>query len=176
MRRNATSKLIWTAIVGAMLVVPLLVSASLAQPRGERGFRGRHGGDDPRALLRELDLTEEQRQEMHALAEPSAKETFERVRQTRKALNEAVENGEDEGAIRQYAYELGMAEGDAAVARAQTHAQMMQILTDEQVEKYEALKEERKEKMEARRQRFEERRSKRRSSRDQHSAFSIQEY
>ena len=149
-------------MVGAMLVVPLLISASSAQPRRERGSRGRHGGNHQRALLRELDLTEEQRQEMHALAEPSAKETFERAMQTRQALNEAVENGEDEGAIRQFAYELGMAEGDAAVERARTHAQMMQILTDEQREKYEALKAERKQKMEERRQRFEERRSKRR--------------
>ena len=150
-------------MVGAMLVVPLLISASTAaQPRRERGSRGRHGGDHQRALLRELDLTEEQRQEMHALAEPSAKETFERALQTRQALNEAVENGEDESAIRQYAYELGMAEGDAAVERARTHAQTMQILTDEQRVKYEALKAERKQKMEERRQRFEERRSKRR--------------
>ena len=149
-------------MVGGMLVVPLLISASIAQPRGERGFRGRHGRDHARALLRELDLTEEQRQEMHALAEPSAKETFERAAQMRKALNEAVENGVDESAIRQYAYELGMAEGDAAVERARTHAQMMQILTDEQREKYEALKEERKQEMEERRQRFKERRSKRR--------------
>ena len=68
-RRNATSKLIWTAMASGMLVVPLLISASIAQPRGERGSRGRHGGDHPRALLRELDLTEEQRQEMHSLAE-----------------------------------------------------------------------------------------------------------
>ncbi len=149
-------------MVGAMLVVPLLISASIAQPRGERGFRGRHGRDHQRALLRELDLSEEQRQEMHAFAESSAKETFERAAQTRKALNEAVENGEDESAIRQYAYELGMAEGDAAVERARTHAQMMQILTDEQRVKYKALKAERKQKMEERRQRFEERRSKRR--------------
>jgi Spy/CpxP family protein refolding chaperone len=113
-------------------------------------------------LLRELGLTEEQREEMHALADPSSRETFERATQMRNALNEAVENGENESAIRQYAYELGMAEGDAAVARARTHAQVMQILTDEQREKYRALKAERKQKMEERKQRFEERRSQRR--------------
>ncbi len=161
-RRNATSKLIGTAMVGAMLVVPLLVSASIAQPWGGRDSRGRHGGDHPRALLRELGLTEEQREEMHALADPSSGETFERATQMRNALNEAVENGEDESAIRQYAYELGMAEGDAAVSRARTHAHMMQILTDEQRGKYRALKAERKQKMEERKQRFEERRSQRR--------------
>ena len=162
-RRNVTSKLIWTAMVGAILVVPLLISASIAQPRGERGSRGRHGGDHPRAFLRGLDLTEEQRQEMHALAEPSSKETFERVTQMRKTLNEAVENGEQPDAIRQFAYDLGMAEGDAAVERARMHAQMMQILTDEQREKYETLKQERKQAMEERRLRSEERRSKRRN-------------
>ena len=126
-RRNATSKLIWTAMVGSMLVVPLLISASIAQPRGGRGSRGRHGGDPSRAFLRELDLTEEQRQQMHTLAEPSSRETFERATQMRNALNEAIENGEDEGALRQHAYELGMAEGDAAVERARTHAQMIRV-------------------------------------------------
>ena len=161
-RRNATSKLIWTAMVGSMLVVPLLISASIAQPQGGRGSRGRHGGDPSRAFLRELDLTEEQRQQMHALAEPSSRETFERTMQMRNALNEAIENGEDEGALRQHAYELGMAEGDAAVERARTYAQMMQILTDGQREEYQALKAERKQEMEERRQRFEERRRKRR--------------
>ena len=94
-----------------------------------RGSRGRHGGDPSRAFLRELDLTEEQRQQMHTLARAIFKRDVRACdAQMRNALNEAIENGEDEGALRQHAYELGMAEGDAAVERARTHAQMIHIL------------------------------------------------
>ncbi len=101
---------------------------------------------------------------MGALREQgSSRETMERLMERRQALNEAVENGADEGTLRQLAFESGEAEGDAAVERARVHRQMMEILTAEQREKYQALKQEQKQKMEERRQRFQERMENRRN-------------
>ena len=166
-RQNITTKLLWTALVGSMLAVPLTLSASI-QPEGRRGFRGDRGGSG-RAIFHELDLSEGQREQMRALREGqqgqqgTSREIFERLMERRNALNEAVDNGADEAAIRQLAYECGEAEGDAAVERARMHAQMMEILTEEQREQYLAFKEEQKQKREQRRKRKQERMENRRN-------------
>jgi Spy/CpxP family protein refolding chaperone len=100
---------------------------------------------------------------MRALREQgTSRETFERVRDRRRALEEAVENGADEGTLRQLAFDYGEAEGDAAVERARMHARVMEILTPEQRQQYQTLREEQKQKMEERRERMRERRDNRR--------------
>ncbi len=157
-RQNITTKLLWTALVGSMLAVPLTLSASV-QREGRRGFRGDRAGGG-RAIFHKLDLSEDQRAQMHALREGTSRDNFERLMERRKALGEAVDNGAtDEATIRQLAYELGEAEGDAAVERARMHAQMMEILTEEQREQYLALKEAHEQKKEERRKRMENRRN-----------------
>ena len=166
MKRNKiTTKLLWTALVGSLLAVPLTLSAS-AQPEGRRGRhedrvgRGGRGGE----ILRELDLTDEQRNQMRALREQgSSREVMERLRERRDKLNEAVDSGADEGTIRQLGFELGEAEGDAAIERSKMHAQLMQILTPEQREQYQTLRAEQKQKMEERRERMRERMENRRN-------------
>ena len=162
MKLKLTKDTVAGVLVGVLLTASSAASVS-AQPDGRRG-RGFHGGRDggPRAILRELDLSDEQREQLRALAEQgSSRETMERTREARKALNEAVESGADEGAIRQLAYDLGQTEGDAAVERARIHAGMMQILTPEQRQEYETLQQEREKEIEERRQRFQERRNRR---------------
>ena len=165
MRQSITRKTVWLALAGMLLAAPL---AFAAQERGRRG-RGMHGGGrdghggGPGALMRELDLTEEQQEQLRAVFEQgTARETFERLRSSREALNDAIDNGADEATLRQLAYEVGTAEGDVAVERARTQAAMLEILTPEQREKWETLKAERKEEREARRKRFEERRARHR--------------
>ena len=153
-RPNITTKLLWIALVGGMLAVPLTLSASL-QPEERRGFRGGRGG----TIFRELDLTEDQHEQLRALRQGTSREIVERLMERRNALNEAVDNGADEATIRQLAFECGEAEGDAGVERARMHAQMMEILTPEQREQYQALKEEQKQKREQRRKRMENRRN-----------------
>ena len=153
-RRKITTKLLWTALVGSMLAVPMTLSASV-QSEGRDGRRGFHGdrggrGGHGRAIFRELDLSEDQREQMRALRQGTSRDTFERLRERRQALNEAVDNGADEATIRQLAYDFGEAEGDAAVERARMQAQMMEIFTPEQREQYQVLKEEQKQKMEER--------------------------
>ena len=118
-RQNITTKLLWTALVGSMLAVALTLSASV-QPQGRRGSReGRGGGG--RAIFHELDLNENQREQMRALRKGTSRDIFERLMERRNALSEAVDNGADESTIRQFAYEYGEAEGEAAVERARTH-------------------------------------------------------
>jgi len=116
------------------------------------------------AGLRGLDLTEGQREQIRNLFEDAAnQETHQRLGEARRALREAIESGADEGTLRQLAYDVGNAEGDAAVAQLQIQSQVQQILTEEQRQELARLKEEHKQKMEERRQRFEERRQRRRS-------------
>jgi len=156
MKTNLRTNLIWTALVTSLLAAPLMLSASI-QPEGRRGPRGRRGGEG--RIVRELDLSEQQQQQMRSLREQGSRETFERVRNAREALNEAVESGADEGTIRQLAFQFGEAEGDAAIERSRMHAQFMEILTPEQRQQYETLKAERKKEMEERRERMENRRN-----------------
>lgn len=158
---NQTSRTTIATLLAGLLVAGATVTAfAAAQPDGRRGPRGRHGGP---GILRELDLSEDQRQQIRSLVEANgSQDTMERVSVAQRSLNEAVESGSDEGTIRQLAYDLGMAQGDAAVERARIHAQMMQILTAEQREEYEAIKAERNERMAERRERFEKRRQRRR--------------
>lgn len=157
------NRVLWSILIGSMLLIPLALSASV-QPEGRRGFRGDRGGrGGPGAILRELDLSETQREQLRSLREQGSHETMERLMQRRQALNEAVENGADEGTIRQLAFETGEAEGDAAVERARMHQQMLEILTPEQREEYAALRQERKKEMEERRERFQKRMSNRRN-------------
>jgi len=159
MRGQKLKKRIVTTLVGCVLVATTVVAA---QPHGRRGSRGGDRGRGPGSIFRELDLSEDQRQQMRSLFEQSSsQETMTRLSTARQTLNEAVEAGTDEGTIRQHAYDLGMAEGDAAVERAQVHAAVMQILTPDQRTQYEQVKAEQKQEMEERRQRFEERRQKR---------------
>lgn len=163
MKTHATKfRMLWATLVGSLLLAPLAVLASV-QPEGRRGPHREHRGlRGPGAIFRELDLSEEQRQQLRALREQGpARETMERLRERREALNEAVESGADEGTIRQLAYEMAEVEGDVAVERARFHRQLMEILTPEQREQYETLREERKQRMEERRERFRERRENR---------------
>jgi Spy/CpxP family protein refolding chaperone len=163
--RWRTTKLVFTAVAAAMLALP----ATGEEGQGRRGPGGFHGERGPGAghgvpFLRELDLTEEQREQIRALFEEGESSgAHERLRAARQSLHEAVENGSDEGTIRQLAYEVGQAEGDAAVERARMQARVNEILTAEQRRELETLKQEAREEMEERRKRFEERRERRRN-------------
>ena len=159
MGHQFTKKIAWVGLAGMVLAAPMTLAA---QHERHRRDRGGHGGG-PGALMRELDLSEEQREQLRALrGQATARETFERLRTSREALNGAIDNGADEGTLRQLASEVGTAEGDAAVERARMQAELMEILTPEQQQEYRALKAERKEKQEARRKRFEEHRGRHR--------------
>ena len=110
--------------------------------RGGPGFggpgrgRGMPGGPLGGLPLRELNLTESQREQVRAIVEPREAETRaigERAMAARQALHAATTSASfDEGLVRARAAELASVEADLAVSRARIYADVFQILTPEQ--------------------------------------------
>jgi periplasmic protein CpxP/Spy len=139
----------------ALGVSALLVTATLAarqdetrehgQPHFGRMHRG-FGGFDGRAL-RQLDLTDAQREQVRSIFEQNRDEmraAGEKLRTARRGLYDATGAGTiDESAIRSAAETLANAEAEAAISRARIHAQVWQVLTPEQQAKAKELRQQR---------------------------------
>jgi protein CpxP len=110
--------------------------------RGGPGGRfGRPGGPGPMAMLppgimRELNLTDGQREQVKAIAEARKddwKALAERGRAAHEALQAAVTaDAMDESVIRAKAADVAAVEADTAVARARVYAELLQLLTADQ--------------------------------------------
>jgi Spy/CpxP family protein refolding chaperone len=143
-----------------MLALPLTVAIG-QEDHGRRGRRG-FGAPHEMSFLRELDLSEDQRQQVRTLFEEAESNgALKRLMEARRSLNEAIESGAEESELRERAYQLGQFEGDAAVERARAQARINEILTDAQRQELAELKREAREEMAERQKRFEERRKKR---------------
>ena len=149
------------AAVAALLVV-LLVAATVseAQRRGGRGGRGGLGGGRPAATLlplRQLDLSEEQREQVRAAVAESreaGRDTARALRDARRGIGEAVAaEAVDEERIRALAADLGRLQGDAAVGRANLRAALWLLLTPDQQARAAEIRAERAERQEERRER-----------------------
>jgi protein CpxP len=107
-------------------------------------------------LLRDLDLTDAQREQVHALMQRHRDEfraAAEKTMQARRALGSASEaSAVDENAIRSAASALGDAEGEFAILRARVRGEVWDVLTPEQRQKAEALRQQREQRLEQRRQ------------------------
>jgi Spy/CpxP family protein refolding chaperone len=144
----------------AMVSALLLASTAAAQRDGRRGFHGEgpHWPGRSMRMLRELDLSDEQRQQVRALFEEVERTGVpERLREARESLHEAIESGADESTLRQQASALGEVEGDAAVEIARVRSRIQEILTPEQKQELEQLKAQARERMELHRRHREER-------------------
>jgi Spy/CpxP family protein refolding chaperone len=109
---------------------------------GER--RGVERGMMLARVLRSLDLTDEQKEQVKGILEAAKDKTQaarEALADATKRLHTAVTEGADEAAIREAAANLGKAIGDQAVLRASTMASIKEVLTDEQREQLEKMKE-----------------------------------
>ena len=128
-----------------------------AQGRGRRGLAGRGAGE--LAMLRRLDLSDEQREAVKEIVE-SYREQLADAREAKaeaqKALHEAVTGGAGEDAIRSSAADIGVAIGNEAVLRAAMLEDIKAELTEEQLAELEQIKERMQERMEDRRQLREE--------------------
>ncbi len=134
-----TPKRIWlTLAIVAALALPLAFVA-LAQPGpgGGFGFRGGPGGcGGPHHLFRDLDLTESQRTEIHALFEAQheaheAQRTA--VEAARKALHDlALSDGYTEEAARAQAQALANAMSETVTAHVGALHAVYLLLTPEQ--------------------------------------------
>jgi protein CpxP len=171
-------------LTAALAVITLgLGTIAMAQPegggrRGGHGFgpggfgRGGPGGPGgPGFPLRQLDLTDAQREQVKAIFD-SHKDEFaaigERLKAARKAQLAAIETQPvDEPTIRAKSADLGAVEADAAVLRAKVHGAIFQVLTPEQQEKAKALQAEREKRGAERRQQFQERRQQRQQQKQQ---------
>jgi Spy/CpxP family protein refolding chaperone len=105
--------------------------------RGGPGRGGRFGGAGDLALpLRELNLSDAQRQQVRDIVTRHAeqdRQVQERLRAAMDAQRKAVETlPVNEGAIRAASADLANAEADAAIARAHLRADVFQVLTPEQ--------------------------------------------
>jgi protein CpxP len=165
-------------LTAALAVITLgLGTIAMAQPpdgggggrRGHHGFGpggfGRGGPGGPGFALRQLDLTDAQRDQVKAIFE-SHKDQFqaigERMKTARQAQQAAIETQPlDEATIRAKTTDLAAVQADAAVLRAQVHAAIFQVLTPEQQEKAKSLKAEREKRGAERRQQFQQRRQQR---------------
>ena len=115
---------------------------------GGPGMRGGPGGRGGMFGLpmRELDLTDAQREQVRAIMEShreAQKAIGDRMQTARKALHAAVAADVlDEGAIRAAAAEIGTIEADAAVLQAKIRGEVFALLTPEQAKKAKELRSE----------------------------------
>ena len=115
---------------------------------GGRGGPGRFGGPGgPMGMLpmfgRELNLTDTQRDQIKAIAETHRDEwkaLNDRLRAAHDALQTAVTTAPvNEAVIRDKSAQVAAVEADLAVARAHVHAEVVQLLTDDQKTKLKEL-------------------------------------
>ncbi|MEW6323220.1 MAG: Spy/CpxP family protein refolding chaperone [Acidobacteriota bacterium] len=171
-----------TFFIAAGLVGALALGAGAmvaAQGPGGPGFgpgpRMGHGGPGgpggPGAFLGglrlgQLDLTDAQRDQIRGIREARQAEfrqIGERLRTARRALGEAVRGtAVNEAAIRAAAADVAAVEADAAVLAARVHAEILGVLTPEQVQKLEEGRAQADERMKQRQERRQERRNERR--------------
>ena len=150
-RRN---RLVAAGVALALAAGTLLAVDAAAQ---RRGGPGRIGG-----VLRHLDLTDDQREAIRG-AVRRHREGGQSLRQqlgaARQALRDEVRSGgADEAAIRSLAAEVAPLAADAAVRRAALHAEIRELLTDEQRTQLDALRANARENDRHRRERRRERR------------------
>ena len=103
---------------------------------GGPGRGGPLGRGGPMMLLRGLDLTDAQKDQVKSIMESHAEERKalgDRARTAHQALQAAITaESVDEALIRQRSADVAAVEADLAVAEARTHAEVWQILTPEQ--------------------------------------------
>jgi protein CpxP len=129
------------------------------------GPGGPRGGGDLLRGLRDLNITDQQREQIRTITEQHRAEfqqLGERGRTAHEALRQALDaETVDEGAIRERHAAVAAVEADTAVLGARVRAEVFQVLTPEQQQKTRDLKAARQKQMEERRQQMEQRRQQR---------------
>lgn len=119
------------------------VGRAAEMEQGPPGPRGPRHGRMMERLFEELDVTEAQQVDIKGIRE-RYREPFEETRtklmEARRALEDLVWSGAEEGAVRMKAVDVATIEEELAVLRAAQHAAVRQILTPEQREELDALK------------------------------------
>ncbi len=127
---------------------------------GPGGF-GRGGFGGPMRVLRQLDLTDEQRDQVRQVMSRHRDELRAigaKLRAAHRAQSEAVTASQfDEQAVRTAAADLAAISADAAVLRARVHSDVFAVLTPDQQAKAAELKAQREARIQQRREQVRER-------------------
>ena len=117
--------------------------------KGKHSFHQHMKGDRPfEHMGRMLDLTDEQKQTLAARKDEQRtqyREQRQQIRQTQRALHEAVANNTNEAEVTALAEKLGDLNAQQVIARAKDKQFLLSILTSEQKEKMEQMKAKREE-------------------------------
>jgi periplasmic protein CpxP/Spy len=141
----------------AALLATGLATAALAQGGGRRGpdGPGRMGGAG--MVLRALDLTEAQREQVKNVMQGHREDMTaigKRLREAHRAQREAIETVPvNEGLIRSTSQALATAETDMAILQSRIHNEVWNLLTPEQQAKAKELKAQRENRVKQRQQR-----------------------
>jgi periplasmic protein CpxP/Spy len=142
-RRHVTQFLLASSC--ALGLAPLAANEAVAQPMGEGMMHGgmRHRGD-AMMHMRELNLTEQQRDQIfkiHHDSVPPMREQMKQVQKAREDLRQvAMADKFDEAKARQAADTQAKAMANMAVMRAQTMNRVRQVLTPEQRQKMDQMR------------------------------------
>ena len=137
-----------TAAFGLALLLLALCTSARAQVAQIAARQGADARPQARAgnLMQRLSLTPEQRlrlREIRKQGEPETRELARRVRQARRALDEAVyADTADEALVEQRARELSAAQGALVRQRASTELKVRGVLTPEQLRAFRQLRRE----------------------------------
>jgi protein CpxP len=166
----AVAAVVTTGFVQAQAQDGTATQAQRHERRGPGGPGGRFGGPGgfgrggfggPLAMLRQLDLTEDQRAQVKQVMDSHRAELQaigEKLRAAHKAQQDAVTAAQfDEQAVRTRAAELATLAADAAVLQAKVHSEVFAVLTPEQQAKAAELKARRQARMQQVRERVRER-------------------
>jgi protein CpxP len=160
-------KRILTGVIAVVLAVAgTFAAGSVVQAQRARGGVGGPGGfggfghRQGLEMLRQLDLTDQQRQQVRTIME-NHKSDFQQVRQRIRTAVEAqhaaaTATPPDEATIRAKATEVGTAEGDLAVLLARVRTEVFQILTPEQQAKSQELQAQRAQRREQMREKMQQ--------------------
>jgi protein CpxP len=135
---NTKSRTMWSTIT-VVLATTLAIASLGAQDPGGRGQRGRPGREfGPFPLLRELNLTDAQRQQIQALVQESRKDdgAMKKIGDLHRDLNAAIfADVPDTAKIEQLKAAIAEAESAGLAERIDLQVKIAQILTPEQRQK-----------------------------------------
>ncbi|MGH9441603.1 MAG: Spy/CpxP family protein refolding chaperone [Thermoanaerobaculia bacterium] len=127
--------------VGALLVGAQAIGAAPATAGGLHSFSSDRMVAHMASRLSLTDAQSQQVKQVFDARQAQMATQFQAVGSARQALREAsLTSPVNEGAIRNAAQALAQAEGDAALLRAQVHAQIASLLTPDQQQKFAALR------------------------------------
>jgi periplasmic protein CpxP/Spy len=155
-------------LTSSAVVAALIIGGAIAHAQGpQAGFRGRGPGfGGPGLMLRGLDLTEAQREQVQQLSQQNREQLrglMDRMRAAQEARRQAVETVPfNESEVRAAMETLAAIEADLAVAQARLQNDIHALLTPEQQQRLQQLRADRQARAKQRQERLQQRLQQRR--------------